>query len=115
MRKFSLPVALAAVIVADAAVVPASADETGMASIHSWVKVGKKTCLDGHFHNGNGSGANKKAAEAAAVSSWAGFTSLEYGSSWGDIRIAAQKKMGCSASAPSYWSCNLEAIPCRPY
>lgn len=112
MRISALALTLAALAFAAA---PAGADETGLASIHGWVKVGKRTCFDGHFHAGDGSGPNRKAAEAAAISSWASFTALEYGSSWGDFRIAAQKSMKCGAESPKSWRCNTEAIPCRAY
>lgn len=112
MRISALAITLAGLALAAA---PVSADETGIASIHTWVKVGKKTCFADHFHYGNGSGANKKAAEASAISSWASFTSLEYGSSWADIRLAVRKGMKCGASGPTVWNCSLEAIPCRPY
>src|SRR5262249_14217075 len=31
-------------------------DETGVAGIHDWVKIGRKTCFVDHFHNGSGNG-----------------------------------------------------------
>lgn len=115
MRTFSISLAVAAAFVAGASVLPAAADETGMASIHSWRKVGKKTCFIGHSHAGSGSGPNRKAAEAAAINSWRSFTALEYGSSWADFRIAIEKTMRCGANAPNNVACDLDATPCRPY
>ena len=91
------------------------ADETGFAGIHNWQKVGKKTCLSGHSHAGNGSGANRKAAEAAAVQSWSSFTTTEYGSSWGDYRNAVSRTIACSPSGPGSVYCDIDAVPCRPY
>jgi hypothetical protein len=63
----------------------AQANETGMASIHSWRKVGKKTCLVDHDHAGNGSGTNRQQAELAAIRAWTGFTDLEYGAAWANF------------------------------
>jgi hypothetical protein len=91
----------------------ALADETGVAGIHDWVKIGHKTCLTDHFHSGNGNGATRAQAERQAIQSWADFTAWEYGSSWGRYTIAASKKMSCEQSGS--WSCFLEARPCRPY
>ena len=98
-----------------AAVAPAGAVETGMAGIHSWQKVGKKTCLVGHYHDGAGSGPSRKTAEMATIQSWASFTDLEYGSSWADYRIAVSKTMTCGQEGAARWSCQVSAIACRPY
>lgn len=87
--------------------------ETGVASIHAWVKVGRKTCLVDHFHNGDGTGATRAQAERAAILSWSEFTAWEYGTPWGRYSIAVSKKMSCSESGS--WSCAVEARPCRPY
>jgi hypothetical protein len=91
----------------------AQADETGIAGIHSWVRLGHKTCLADHFHSGNGNGATRSQAERQAIQAWADFTSWEYGSSWGRYSIAANKNVSCEQSGS--WSCFLEARPCRPY
>lgn len=115
MRISALSLFAAAVVVVGSSFSPVQADETGMASIHSWRKVGKKTCFVDHSHAGSGNGSTKKAAEMAAVSSWVSFTALEYGSSWADYRAAVAKVMRCGANGPGSWSCDLDAIPCRPY
>jgi len=91
----------------------AEAEDTGMAGIHTWVKMGRKTCLADHFHNGNGNGATRAQAERAAVQSWVDFTAWEYGGIWGRYAIAASKKVTCENSGG--WSCFLEARPCRPH
>jgi hypothetical protein len=91
----------------------ANAEETGIAGIHSWVKMGRKTCMLDHFHYGNGSGATRPQAERSAIQAWVDFTAWEYGSPWGRYSIAASKSMTCSRS--DGWSCDLEARPCRPY
>ena len=90
----------------------AKAEETGVAGIHSWAKMGRKTCLADHFHDGSGRGATRPQAERAAIQSWIDFTAWEYGGSWGRYSISASKKMTCSRSES--WSCDVEARPCRP-
>jgi hypothetical protein len=91
----------------------ASANESGMASIHSWRKVGKKTCLVGHQHAGSGSSNSLKGAQAQAIGSWASFTDLEYGSSWAIFGNAAEKIMKCGPSGGGSFQCDLLATPCR--
>ena len=93
---------------------PAEAQETGVASIHSWVKVGRKNCMLDHFHDGSGTGSTKQQAERAAIGAWTEFTAWEYGSPWGRYSIAVSKSMNCSQSSGS-WSCQVQARPCRPY
>jgi len=94
--------------------IAASASETGLASIHGWRKVGKKTCLVDHYHNGNGSGPSRRLAERAAISSWTDFTVFEYGSSWGSYGLSVAKKMSCGGSG-SNWQCSVDSIACRPW
>jgi hypothetical protein len=89
------------------------AEETGVAEIHTWVKVGRKTCLADHFHSGSGSGSMRPQAEKQAIQSWADFTAWEYGSTWGRYSLAASKKMTCERG--DGWSCYVEARPCRPF
>lgn len=88
--------------------------ETGVAQIHTWVKVGRKTCMLDHYHDGNGNGSTKAQAEKAAIVSWSEFTAWEYGTPWGRYSNAASKAMSCSQSGGS-WNCNVQARPCRPY
>jgi hypothetical protein len=91
----------------------AQAGETGMASMHAWVKVGRKTCLVDHFHSGNGKGPTRHQAQRLAIQSWVDFTAWEYGSTWGRYSLAASKRMTCERS--DGWNCNVEARPCRPF
>lgn len=83
--------------------------------MHDWRKVGKKTCMVDHYHGGSGTGSSMKAAEAAAAKDWIGFTDLEYGSAWADVRIAISKTLNCSRTGAKDFSCRIDAIPCRPY
>ncbi len=70
-------------------------------------------CYSDHFHYGSSSGQpTKKQAEAAAISSWAAFVDLEYGSAWASYRKAGSKKMTCSQGSGG-WECSVEARPCR--
>jgi hypothetical protein len=91
----------------------AQAEETGLAGIHTWVRVGGKTCLADHFHSGSGSGSTRTQAERQAIQSWVDFTAWEYGSSWGRYILSASKKMTCQRG--DGWSCFVEARPCRTH
>jgi hypothetical protein len=114
MKKSLLGACALALVGAFQAGAVVQAQETGMASIHSWVKVGRKTCLVDHFHNGDGTGTTRLEAERAAITAWTEFTAWEYGDPWGRYSNAVSRKMTCSRDGSS-WSCALEARPCRPY
>lgn len=117
MRLRLLSISLAAFVgVSGTTLLPvaSSASETGMAGMHSWRKVGRKTCLSGHDHSGSGSGVNRKVAELEAIRSWSGFTDLEYGSSWANFTHAINKQMRCSGGTGGV-QCDLVAVPCRPW
>jgi hypothetical protein len=92
----------------------AQSQETGLAEIHIWVKVGRKTCMVDHFHDGSGTGKSRAEAERAAIRAWVEFTAWEYGPPWGRYSLAASKKATCSRESDS-WRCGVEARPCRPY
>ena len=94
------------------AVAPVQAQETGLAGIHEWVRVGQKTCLASHFHNGDGAGKTKKDAERAAIQSWASFTIWEYGESWGRWNLSESKSVNCNRAASSEFSCQVSSRPC---
>jgi hypothetical protein len=115
MRSLMVSISLATLVaLSGAAAIPAAASETGMASMHSWRKVGKKTCLSGHDHSGSGQGVNRKVAELEAIRSWSGFTDLEYGSTWANFNNAVSKTMRCNAGMGSV-QCDVVAVPCRPF
>jgi hypothetical protein len=88
------------------------ADETGLAIIHSWVKIGRKTCFSDHYHYGSGRGSTQRQAGIEATKSWIWLTSVEYGSSWADYRLAVGKKVKCARNE-AVWNCDIEARPCR--
>jgi hypothetical protein len=92
---------------------PGAASAQGLADMHAQKRVGKKICMVDHFHNGASSGEpSRKAAEAAAIRSWEGFTTWEYGGSWGSFKLAEGKSMNCGPAAGG-WSCDTSARPCR--
>ena len=90
----------------------AQAQETGLAAIHAWVAVGRKTCMESHFHDGNGSGKTKKDAERAAIQSWEAFTVWEYGSPWGRYAASESKTSSCTEAADKTFSCQISSRPC---
>jgi hypothetical protein len=112
MRKLLTLAGAFAVAASLAQSAPVQASETGVAGIHSWVKIGGKTCLVDHYHDGSGTGASRSSAQAAAIRSWAEFTAWEYGSSWGRYGLAVGKSMNCSGGGGS-WSCSTSARACR--
>lgn len=106
--------ALIAMIMIGAA--PAKADETGLATIHDWKnEPGRRICMSEHFHDGSGTGATRKEAEAAARSSWISFTIFEYGTDWGSYALAAGAKMECGNASGQSWSCATSARACKKY
>ena len=91
----------------------ALADDTGLASMHEWKKVGRLTCYADHTHFGSSVGhKDKKTATSAAIQDWSGFTAFEYGTDWASFKKATAKKITCTQSA-SGWGCDVEARPCR--
>lgn len=90
----------------------ASADDTGLASIHEWRHAGSKTCFVDHTHDGSGTGATKSAALAEAIRNWQDFTVLEYGTDWGYYRNSIAKSERCSSDTGTV-SCQVNSIPCK--
>ena len=86
--------------------------DTGLASLHDWVRIGGKTCMADHFHDGSGSGPTRGLAQAAAVRAWQDFTEWEYGGRWGSYGNAISRSVRCSG-VRGYVSCSVSARPCR--
>jgi hypothetical protein len=107
----SFRLTLAAILTCAGAAV-ATADETGLASMHDLARQGGRLCMVDHYHYGNGDGRSKAIAQREAISSWSSFTDFEYGSDWARFSRAASKKVSCTQSAAGY-SCQIEARPCR--
>jgi len=108
-----LALGLAVCVAGGFSVEDAKADETGLASIHTWRKVGRKTCFTEHRHYGSSAGhESRKAAQAAAIADWQGFTAFEYGLNWAYYKNAAEKVSNCTQQGGG-WKCEVEAIPCK--
>jgi len=90
----------------------ADADDTGMASMHDWQKVGRKTCLKEHYHSGSGEGRTKRKARRAAIVDWENFTAFEYGTDWARFKSAASRETTYE-KGPKGWTASVEARPCR--
>lgn len=105
-------IALAVAAAALAAASNASADETGLASTHDWVKVGGKTCFKDHEHTGHGDGLTKESARKAAIVAWADFTNLEYGTTWARFSLSHNAKTRYT-KAEQGWSATVDATPCK--
>ena len=91
---------------------PASADQTGFASMHDLRRERGRLCMASHFHSGSSNGQrSRKAAQRAAMRSWASFTAMEYGTDWARVSRARSKSMKCSKSGGG-WGCYFEARPC---
>ena len=104
---------VAAALAVSLPTLPASADETGLASMHDWVRVGRKVCYSEHTHYASSNGhRTKRAALNAAIKDWQEFTAFEYGTSWAYFRRANAKRKACSRQA-SGWSCSIQARPCK--
>ena len=104
---------VAAALAATFTVLPAQADETGLASMHDWVRIGRKVCYTEHTHYASSNGhRSKRAALSAAITDWQEFTAFEYGTSWAYFKRANAKRKACSRQA-SGWSCSIQARPCK--
>lgn len=91
---------------------PVQAQETGLAAMHAWVPVGRKTCMATHFHDGSGTGKSKKDAEREAIKVWESFTIWEYGKPWGRYAFSESKKSTCSRDTQSVFTCQVTSRPC---
>ena len=114
MKRMCL-VAAGAVVLIGLAATPAlvQAQETGLASIHSWTAVGRKTCMATHTHDGTGTGKSQKDAEKAAIQSWEAFTIWEYGPPWGRYSESVSKTVNCNKTTTSEFSCHVNSRPCK--
>jgi hypothetical protein len=90
----------------------ALAQDTGLASLHGWIRIGGKTCMADHFHDGSGRGPTRGLAQTAAVRAWQDFTAWEYGGRWGSYGNAISRSVRCSGVRGNV-SCSVSARPCR--
>lgn len=86
---------------------------TGLAAMHDMRREGGRLCFTDHFHYGSSNGEkNIKAAQAAAIRSWADFVVFEYDPSWASFGKASSKEVKCAPGSGG-WSCDVSARPCR--
>ncbi len=114
MNKIAFLISMS--VLAFAGVPSAMAQDSGLGldGLHEQRREGNRICMVSHFHHGSSANQpNRKAAEAAAIKDWSGFTAWEYGSAWGSFNNAGSKKVECSTNGPSH-GCSVEARPCRP-
>ena len=90
----------------------ATAQAQGLDELHSKVRIGGRICMADHFHDGNGSGPTRAAAQRAAIRAWIDFTAWEYGNRWGSFGASVSKRMSCSGG-PGNYSCSVSSRPCR--
>ena len=77
-------------------------------------KVCRSLLGSAHMHTGKSkSMATVEEAHASAIRRWSGFTTWEYGRSWGDFRLAENRKGRCWIGKRGGWRCKVEAQPCR--
>lgn len=102
---------IAAALVALSA--PVMAQE--VADIHEQRRERGVVCFTDHYHYGSSSGlSSKKAAQAAAIKSWADFVNFEYGGAWTSWARSGSKSIKCDHAGPGgAWSCDVNARPCR--
>lgn len=86
---------------------------TGLAAMHDMRNEGGRLCFSDHYHYGSSNGKpNVKAAQAAAIRSWADFVIFEYDPSWANFGKSSSKDVKCSQGSGG-WSCDVSSRPCR--
>lgn len=111
MTRKMICAAIAGLVLASGAT-PLMAGETGIASIHAWVRVGNKTCIANHWHFGNATAATKQQAEKTAINNWIVYTMYDYGSDWMHFRLGESKAVKCEKVVEG-WACQAEARACK--
>ena len=104
-----------AIVAASVFAISAPAVAQEVADIHDQRRERGVICFTDHFHYGSSSGlATKRAAEVAAIRSWADFVDFEYGGAWTSWAKSGSKSVKCSrAGAGGPWSCDVSSRPCR--
>lgn len=116
MTDKSLTLLVLGVLSISGGAAPLTAGETGIAGIHEWHTVGRKTCIKDHWHYGNSSArATKKEAEAEAIKGWEDFTGWDYGTDWMSYKLAENRASKCerAGTTATVWSCQVEGRACK--
>jgi len=111
MKGLLVGVGVGLLMVLGAGACAAAQDGMGLAGIHDWVRIGSKTCMADHFHDGQGSGPTKAQAQAAAQRAWEDFTAWEYGPRWAKWQRSVSKSGSCTGNRGNI-SCNVSSRPC---
>ncbi|MCF6197971.1 MAG: hypothetical protein L3J67_01000 [Hyphomicrobiaceae bacterium] len=116
IAKGVLTISVLATLSSTLITVPASANDTGIATmLHSVRAERGKVCMVGHYHIGDSPRAYKSRSKAhrAAIRHWVTFTAAEYGTDWGNYNRAANRSADCEKASSSTWICKIKARPCR--
>ena len=102
-----------AVVAAGVFAISAPAVAQEVADMHDQRRERGVICFTDHFHYGSSAGqSTKRAAQIAAVQSWAGFVDFEYGGAWTSWAKSGSKSIKCGRDGGA-WSCDVSARPCR--
>ena len=102
-----------AVVAAGVFAISAPAVAQEVADMHDQRRERGVICFTDHFHYGSSAGQpTKRAAQLAAVQSWAGFVDFEYGGAWTSWAKSGSKSIKCGRDGGG-WSCDVSARPCR--
>jgi len=111
MKGVAAAIGVGVLVVGLAPAGTAAEEGMGLAGIHDWVRIGGKTCMADHFHDGQGTGPTKAQAQAAAIRAWVDFTAWEYGTRWARWQNSVSKSANCSGGRGNV-SCNVSSRPC---
>ena len=107
---------LVAVLIGGCAILvaaPVSADETGLAGIHSFRRESGRTCFADHWHTWSGGvQKTKPAALAAAVQGWEPASRTWNTAPTGHISRAPPRKRSVLEASDGF-GCTVEARPCK--
>lgn len=112
--SFTRALILATAVVAAASTAQAAPGK-GFKNDDSWpkAKVGGKTCMITHTHNGiSPPWPSLSGAKAYAVREWVAHTKWEYGAAWANWNLAIKKSVTCKSSGGSH-TCVSAGNPCR--
>jgi hypothetical protein len=94
------------------AATPAAAQS--LSDLHEQRRERGLNCMTDHFHYGSSSDkSSKRAAQAAAIQSWADFVDFEYGSAWTSWARSGSKSISCTQAGSTNWGCDASARACR--
>ena len=87
--------------------------QDGLAGLHSWVRVGGRTCMLDHFHDGSGSGSTVAAGAAGRHPGLDRLHGLGVRQPLGQLRRVHQQENVVLGRARGNYSCSVSSRPCR--